>query len=315
MRARPLRPPVQLLTLIALASSLTGCLPRSTGNDAPAGQYPQLELVAAYPVNCSQPVEPSGLTSFNGELFTVADKINDTIFRVVFEEASVRLAAAIRFAPPAKGSMDWEGITCDAAGTFYLISEEHNRLARVTADGVAEWASPSLKTEGRAAGLFAKSNAGFEGVAWLGPNHWLAAVEREPRGLIEWRKQGDRLSVVARQMEQTPFADALNLLRLPDFSGLDTDGGDIFALFRNAHMVVRLVRTGDGFIEQEAWSYRHIETDPRWAYRSQTYGQAEGIVVDGNDVWLIFDNNLGGRMADPDDGRALLVHARFPSRD
>ena len=73
-------------------------------------------------------------------------------------------------------------------------------------------------------------------------------------------------------------------------------------------------RSAGSFIEAEAWSYRHIETDPRWAYRSQMYGQAEGLVVEGRDVYLIFDNNLGPRASDPKDGRPLLVHARFPER-
>jgi len=183
----------------------------------------------------------------------------------------------------------------------------------VTRDGRATWASPDLRVSSRQSGLFAKNNAGFEGIVWLGPNHWLGAVEREPRGLVEWQGTGNSMTVVATEMNLSPFIDALPLLRLPDYAGLDTDQGRIYALFRSAHLVVRLERSGDQLIEAEAWSYRHIETDPRWAFRSQTYGQAEGLVVNGEDVYLIFDNNLGGRQSNPKDGRPLLVHARFPS--
>ena len=300
------------LMLSAISILAAGCLKR--GTDSPVGHYPRLELVAVWPIDSAVPVEPSGLTLAEGRLYTVADKINDTVFRIQFGDETVRLEPAIRFRPPANGNMDWEGLTIDGEGNFYLVSEEFSRVARVTPRGEASWASPLLRAEGRKEGLFAKANAGFEGIAWLGPNHWLGAAEREPRGLVEWRQQGGLFSVMARQMEQSPFADALPLLRLPDYSGLDTDAGQVFALFRNAHLVVRLVRTAEGFTEAEAWSYQHIETDPRWAYRSQTYGQAEGLVVDGQDVWLIFDNNLGGRQSNPDDGRSMLVHARFPTQ-
>ena len=185
----------------------------------------------------------------------------------------------------------------------------------MTRDGHANWASPDLRVEPMKMGLFAKNNAGFEGLAWLGPNHWLGAVEREPRGLVEWRRTGGSIEVTASLQEHSPFSDALPLLRLPDFSGLDTDAGKVYALFRNAHLVVRLERSGGQFKEAEAWSYRHIEADPRWAYKAQTYGQAEGLVVEGRDVFIVFDNNLGARQSDPDDGSSLLVHARIPAAD
>ena len=290
---------------------LCGC-PRGLhqGRESTGG-YRQLELLAALPVDVPGPLEPSGLTEWNGILYTVADKVDDTIYRVEFNADRARLVPAIRFKAPGEG-MDWEGITADAGGSFYLISENHGRALRVTRDGTATWATPDLRKAAAGTGLFAKSNAGFEGIAWLGPNHWLAAVEREPRGLLEWRGNGRSLEITAILQEHSPYSDALPLLRLPDYSGLDTDNGEIYALFRNAHLVVRLERVNGVLKEAEAWSYAHIETDPRWAYRSQTYGQAEGLVVKGRDVYLIFDNNLGGRQADPDDGRPLFVHARLP---
>lgn len=289
---------------------LTGCW-RQTGN--PGAEYDRLELVAAYVIDMDLPLEPSGLVRVDGELYTVADKDNRTIYRVEVAGESARLVPAIRFQPPG-ADMDWEGITVDANGHFHLISETRGRILEVTPDGRATWATPGLRDRLEAAGLYAKSNAGFEGITWLGPDHWLGAVEREPRGLAEIRMTDGQLEITATQQEHSPFSNALPLLRLPDYSGLDTDEGRIFALFRGAHLVVRLERKAGSFIEAEAWSYRHIETDPRWAYRSQMYGQAEGLVVEGRDVYLIFDNNLGPRASDPKDGRPLLVHARFPER-
>ncbi|MEX0331536.1 MAG: esterase-like activity of phytase family protein [Puniceicoccaceae bacterium] len=297
--------------LLLAVLALSGCW-RPQGNQGKG--FTELELVAAYAIDMDLPLEPSGLVRLNGILYTVADKDNRTIYKVELVGDSARLVPAIRFQPPGYTSMDWEGIAADDQGTLYLVSETRARILEVTLDGQANWATPPLRDHLTKAGLYAKKNAGFEGITWLGPDHWLGAVEREPRGLADISLVDGQVEVTATQQEHSPFSNALPLLRLPDFSGLDSDGENIYALFRNAHLIVRLERVENGFVEAEAWSYRHIETDPRWAYRSQVYGQAEGLVVEGQDVYLIFDNNLGPRAADPKDGRPLLIHARFPEQ-
>ncbi|MGC9450472.1 MAG: SdiA-regulated domain-containing protein [Oceanipulchritudo sp.] len=297
-------------SLIALWALVTGCNPLADGNGGTISG--DLELVAALPVEVSGHLEPSGLTISEGTLYAVADKVGTVIYRLEVGEETARMVPAIPFRPPGGGWMDWEGITVDNAGTFYLVSEEQGRILRVSRDGIASWASPDLRPEGRKIGLFTKSNAGFEGIAWLGPNHWLCAVEREPRGLLEVQGADQSMEVQASVQEHSPYSKFLPLLRIPDFSGLHVDGETVYALFRNAHLLVRLDRDGDSFREAEAWSYRHIEIDPRWAFLSQTYGQAEGLVVRGRDVYLLFDNNRGGRMSDPADKRPLLILARIP---
>jgi uncharacterized protein YjiK len=301
------------ITLVFSTLLLIGCSP--LGKSTNSSAIPELELVSVYPVDSKFPMEPSGLTMVDGQLFTVADKSNDTIFRVEFNGEVARLIPAIRFTPPDRRTMDWEGISSDPGGSFYLISEERGRMLRVTRDGSAAWATPDLRKEGRALGMFSKSNAGFEGIAWLGPNHWLGAAEREARGLVEWKGFGDSLDIQAQLNANSPYLNALPLLRLPDFSGLHADQSKVYALFRNAHLVVQLEKQNGSWNEIAAWSYRHIETDPRWAYRSQTYGQAEGLVVNGTDVYLILDNNLGGKQADAADRRPILIHARIPDSD
>lgn len=234
------------------------------------------------------------------------------IYRIETTAQEARVVPHLHFDPPQRGAMDWEGITSDAGGTFYLISERRGRLLQVTSDGLSSWATPDLRSQGRDLGMFTKINAGFEGVAWLGPQNWLAAAEREQRGLVEWWGTGEQILVQTEARPDSPFKAALPLLRLPDYSGLDTNGRNVYALFRNAHLVVRLEKTDEGWVETEAWSYRHVETHPEVAYQSQTYGQAEGLVVDGEDVFIVFDNNLGTRFADPTDRRPLFLHARFP---
>ncbi|NDV63448.1 hypothetical protein G0Q06_13365 [Puniceicoccales bacterium CK1056] len=288
----------------------TGCRP--FGKATTGSIIPDLELVSVYPVESPTLLEPSGMTLHDGRLYAVADKVNNQIFRVELEGNVARLVPHIQFSPPDRRTMDWEGITSDPGGSFYLISEERGRLLRVTADGTAVWITPDLRNKGRSLGLFAKSNAGFEGVAWLGPNHWIGAAEREKRGLVEWSGLDSSLEIEAQLHMESPYKGALPLMRLPDFSGLHADNSNLYALFRNAHLVVQLEKRDGVWEETAAWGFENIETDPRWAYRSQTYGQAEGLVVDGSDVFLILDNNRGGKQSDPADRRPLLIHARIP---
>lgn len=301
---------LQALSLVVLLSA-SGCLPGRQDNAGPP--IPQLELVAAYSVESPRFLEPSGLTLHDGELYTVADKVDNIIYRIVIDGDVARLTRHILFDPPGRSEMDWEGVTADRSGSFYLTSEENGRMLQVTPDGTAIWATPDLRDTSKKLGLFAKNNAGFEGLAWIGPNHWLGAVEREPRGLVEWQGFGQSVEATAYIHQDSPYKQALPLLRLPDFSGLHADNGTVYAIFRNAHLIVRLEKSAGRWTETNAWSYEHIETDPRWAYRAQTYGQAEGLVVSGRDVYLIFDNNLGGRTLDRNDRRPLLIHARIPA--
>lgn len=297
----------QLFGAVLALVLIPGCRPGPAGRD-----IPPLELVRVLPVEAPYPLEPSGLTLHEGRLYTIADKIDPIIFALEPGESDARLTEALVFHLPEKGPMDWEGIAADVAGNFYLISERMGRMLRVTRDGTASWATGDLRPSGHRLGLFAKENAGFEGLAWLGPNHWLAAVEREPRGLVEWHGTEDRLEPEAFVQDHSPFQHVLSFFRLADYSALHADGNRCYALFRNAHLVVALEKSEGQWRETAAWDYRFIETDPRFAYRNQAYGQAEGLVVDGREVYLIFDNNRGPRMNDSRDRRPLFVHARMP---
>lgn len=296
-----------IVLFLSLSFLLSGCGPLAQKPSIPA-----LNAIKVLPIEAPYPIEPSGLALHNGRFYTIADKVDPIIFTLDFEEDVVRVSEAIVFYLPEKGPMDWEGLTIDPAGTFYLISETKGRVLRVTADGTASWATEDLRPSARALGLFAKENAGFEGITWLGPNHWLGAVEREPRGLVEWKGAGEGLDVTPYLQSNSPFLHALSLLRLADFSGLDWDGSACYGLFRNAHLVVSLQKSAGKWTETAAWDYRAIETDPQFAYRNQTFGQAEGLVVRDKDVYLIFDNNRGPRQSDPNDRRPLFVHAQMP---
>lgn len=304
-----------LLPALALLLSLltAGCALQPAGKGA---DVPALVLVGIYPLdNGPDLVEPSGLTLVNGRLFTVGDKFDRTIFAIEIEPPSARLVPAVEFQPPASEAMDWEGITADEHGNFYLISERMGRMLVVSPDGSSSWATPDLRGSARGLGMFQQMNAGFEGIARLGPDHFLGAAERQARGLVEWRKVGDQWQVAPYLMDSSPYSSHTAFPRVLDFSALDADGGRIFALFRNAHLLVELALTGNGYEEIAAWSYREGELHPDWMYREQRYGQAEGLVVDGEDVYIVIDNNRSGRAANPADRRSLLLHLRFPEAD
>jgi uncharacterized protein YjiK len=300
---------IQVFITFLVILCFTGCYRRQQGSQTTVSD---LELVAVLPVDMPAALEPSGLTEYNGELYTVADKDNQTIYKVAYDGNQAALVPAVRFnAPRHWGLLDWEGVTADQSGNFYLISEKLGRLYKVTPEGEGDWISPDLRDEARGLGLFTKSNAGFEGIARIADNQFIGAAEREPRGLVEFTVSGDSVTCFPHVMEYSSYSNRLNFLRIPDYSGMDTENGQIYALFRNAHLVVRLHKTESGYEEAEAWSYQHLETDPRWAYIEQTFGQAEGLVVRGREVFLIMDNNLGGRKSDPGDGRSMLIHARM----
>lgn len=275
---------------------------------------PKLKVVKVLPVDSDFPVEPSGMVMHAGVLYVVCDKTDNRIFRLEIGEDRARMLTHLRFQPPAR-SMDYEGITLDGRGNFYIVSEYHHRILRVTPAGDAEWYGPNFRTFAEPEGMLRRFNAGLEGITLLDDGSFLLAAEREERGLIRWHPEdGEEAPPRALEaMPQTRFTAALAFWRIPDFAGLARDGNRLFALFRNAHLVVELEPDGDLFTESDrAWSYAHVENDPRYAYVEERFGQAEGIAVNGNRVYLIVDNNQGPRLADPDDIRPLLYILEFP---
>lgn len=299
-----------IVSIIALPLFWSGC-PQP---DFPGDDLPELELVRVLPVESPWPVEPSGLVINAGILYTVCDKTDDWIFRVEVGEDQAVLIPHLQFAVPGTmAPMDWEGITIDHHGRFYLASEFLNRILRVDPDGTTEWATSSLRSLARPHGMLRRLNAGLEGICILPDGGFLLAAEREDRGFIRIHPEDAGLPHEFYPMPGTRFRGALPFWRMPDWAGLARDGDRIFGLFRNAHLVVRL-KVADGEVEEsaEAWSYAHIENDPEHAYVEQRFGQAEGIAVAGEMIYLIYDNNQNPRIANIHDRRPQLVIARFP---
>ncbi len=284
------------------------CLLGCVGQGATQAMDRPLKGWRVYPIEYSEPLQPSGLTLLDGQLYTVCDKHND-IYRLEFDGDVVRARVHTRLgaAFAADGKLDLEGISHDDQGHFYLLSEAHNRLIRVTADG-AQWhtGAGELLALGQSQGLLQKHNAMLEAVLWLGPDHFLLAAEREPRGLLEVRVAGDVLTPLHVSMYEHSLHPRRSDRNL-DFAGLAMHDGAVYVLQRNAERVTRLDRAQAGFTEGDSWRFDEIVAREEYRYLDTRYGHAEGLAVDAAHFYIVLDNGYSPRQADVKDIRPLLL--------
>jgi hypothetical protein len=99
----------------------------------------------------------------------------------------------------------------------------------------------------------------------------------------------------------------LSGVRTPDFSDLTTFQGELFALLRSGHLVVRMERGPTEWREGQAWSFADAENDGRYAYVDRTYGVGEGLAIDDSFVYVALDNNGDSRLARAADVRPQLL--------
>jgi uncharacterized protein YjiK len=295
---------ILILTMILSASVATGSEDRIT----------PLKLIRALPVEGPENNQPSGLTLLDDILFAVSDKHDDTIFRISLTDTNAVFVPHLKFEIPESvpgKRLDFEGITCDAEGSFYLVSETAFRILRVSADGVGvSWITHSLRAVGEQEGLFQTRGAYLEGIALLGPDTFLVCAERQPRGLIEVDRSVEPFGVRVFNYDDT----SLNLPdgRGADFSDLFRENGDLYVLQRNSDAVCKLVYGGPISEEKEVWSFGHIVNREDLRYSNMKYGLAEGLCMDAERVYLILDNNGDCRASDPDDTRPLLLIMERP---
>ena len=172
-----------------------------------AAPAPELKLLSEHPVQGMRGGNLSGLALCGQELWTVSDRDDEQIYRLDTRN-TVWQAETVGIEVPAVpdsglpwglkvrtwaasfvrgGDLDFEGITCDAAGNKYVVSEAHAAVLQVPAQGAPVWLkiSPIMVREARASGMLLHFNALFEGLAVnpAGDRIWLAA-ERERRGLL-----------------------------------------------------------------------------------------------------------------------------------
>lgn len=268
----------------------------------------ELQLEQALPVDGGADFQPSGLYLSSGRLLTVSDKHDDAVFELNMQRDRAVARPFVKFHAPRGEALDLEGLTGSGDGSLLLASEAQFRLLAVSPSGQATWSTPSLQKAGQNEGLFQKRNAGLEGVAQIGTQLVLSA-EREPHGLLE-ATQGSVGKVLAYRLPSAACPPREG--RPEDIADLSVADGELYALERNAHLVVRLTRVNGRFRDATSWSYARTENDPRYRYPDRAFGLAEGLALDDEHVYVVLDNNDQPRESAKDDRRALLFVFKRP---
>ena len=281
-----------------------------------ANTWPELVLEAEHPVEGMRGGNLSGLALCQGEMWTVSDRDDDQIYRLDTRYAEWQAeAVSIQVPPPPEsglpwgvrmmhkavsplrgGNLDFEGISCDAAGNRYVVSETHAAVLQVPPIGEPLWLKidPALVRQARGSGMLLHFNALFEGIAVnpQGTQLWLAA-ERERRGLQTLRKQqsvwnceGGCVVMSEGGLEQPP-AQLKAKAQQKDFADLALFDGKLFTLERMAYRICR--RTPATGEVERCWSFANDAlTEPR-RYNSG-YGTAEALSLDAKGAWVGVDN-------------------------
>ena len=299
-----------------------------------AAPWPELKMLSEHAVEGMRGGNLSGLALCKGELWTVSDRDDDLLYRLDTSATVWQAEGVPMVVPPVPesglpwvlrsstwaaglvrgGDLDFEGITCDAAGNRYIVSEAHAAVLQVPVEGEPNWLriDPSMVRQARASGMLLHFNALFEGLAVspAGDRIWLAA-ERERRGLLLIKRQQTLwncaggcvlLSEAGVEMQPPQMPDPVAVPR--DFADLALFNDKLFTLERNAH---RICRRDSATAEIErCWSFAADGlTEPR--QYTQPFGVAEALVIDAKGAWIGLDNNGATRH----DGESRPIVWRF----
>lgn len=305
---------------------------------AQVGPWPELVLTSEHAVDGMYGGNLSGLAHCNGEMWTVSDRDDYLLYRLDTKAAVWQAeGVALNVPPPPDsglpwglrsshwaaslvrgGELDYEGLSCDAEGNRYIVSESHAAVLQVPVEGEPHWLKidPSMVRQARASGMLLHFNALFEGLAVnpAGDRLWLAA-ERERRGLLSVQRQQSTwncgaqgcviLSEAGTELQPQQMEKPRELPR--DFSDLALFNGKLFTLERNAFRVCR--RDAESGAIERCWSFAAAALVDSRRY-SQPFGLAEALIIDADGAWIGLDNNNTTR-ADGED-RPVVWHFAAP---
>ncbi|WP_201018204.1 esterase-like activity of phytase family protein [Pseudomonas cichorii] len=298
-----------------------------------AAPFEELKLVSEHPVDGMTGGNLSGLAMCNGRLWTVSDRDDTLLYSLdtskttwVAEPHTMVVPEPVSYLPlnlrsmaslssvVRGGSMDFEGVSCDAAGNRYLVSEAHGTVLKVPVTGEPVWLDlpEAMVDQARAQGMLQRFNAIFEGIAVnaAGDRIWLAA-ERESRGLLVVRREQDKWSckescvLLADPGQVTPPPQLKgDKLSTKDFSDISLFNGKLYTLERSVYRICR--RTLETAKVERCWSFASEALLPKRVY-DQPYGLTEALVVDETGAWIGIDNNFSARA----DGEKRPIVWRF----
>ncbi|MGV8843093.1 MAG: esterase-like activity of phytase family protein [Pseudomonas sp.] len=295
----------------------------------------ELALLAERPVAGMAAGNLSGLAWCNEALWAVSDREDGRLYRLENSaDETVLQARAELFSAPAApasrqpvglrartwltnlvrgGELDFEGLSCDAQGNRYLVSEAHTAVLQLPVFGAPSWLAlpSSLLRQARASGLLLQFNAGIEGVAVdpTGQRLWLAA-ERQSRGLLalhreqaNWHCNGGCV-LLSEGGQQAPPAQLDSRAQPRSFSALAFFDDKLFTLERQAYRICR--RQPDTGVVERCWSFAGEALTEARRY-DQPYGMAEALWLDNDGAWIGLDNGGHARA----DGEIRPIVWRF----
>jgi hypothetical protein len=307
------------------------------------GPISELSLVSEQVVEGMPRGNLSGLAWCGGALWALSDRDDDRLYKLSGAQSVLQAQAEVFSAPAVPfsglpwgqrvrndlsgiwrgGDLDFEGLSCDAAGNRYLVSEAHVAVLQLPVQGPANWLRlpATLLRQARASGMLWQYNALFEGVAVdpAGERLWLAA-ERESRGLLALHKRSSgwdcKASCVLLSEGSERAAPALlgAEMRANDFSDVVFFNDKLFTLERLAHQICRR-NPLDGSVEH-CWSFAAVALTDARRY-DLPYGVVEALWVDADGAWIGVDNGdmspSGGQARGDGESRPIVWRLAAPA--
>lgn len=288
---------------------------------APQPPFEELTLLSEQAVEGMPTGNLSGLAWCGDALWTVSDRDDDRLYRLVANGAVLNAEVEMFEAPAPPqsplpwgvrvrnwvsgltrgGALDFEGITCDAKGNRYLVSEATSAVLMIPPAGSGEWLNlpPSLVNQARARGMLLKFNALFEGLVVdpKGERLWLAA-ERERRGLLvlhkingSWKCAGGCVLMSEGGTDLPP--PQMGTKPMPkDFGDVALFKNHLYTLERLTHRICR--RAADTGEAERCWSFANEALTDARKY-DEPWGMAEALTIDEKGAWIGVDNGNKAR--------------------
>jgi hypothetical protein len=298
------------------AAVLLASTPVLADTPAPVPLPVELKLLSEHPVEGVVGGNLSGLAWCGDALWAVSDRDDSRIYRLDAREAVWQAEAEDFVAPSASqaalpwglrmrswvagiargGELDFEGLSCDALGNRYLVSESQAAVLLLPVAGEPQWLTlpDGLVRQARASGMLLHFNSLFEGISVdaAGGRLWLAA-EGQRRGLLVLHKQRSSWRCTGGCVLRSEGGSEASPAQLGgepapvDFSGLAFYGEKLFTLERQAHRICRR-KPSNGEVER-CWSFAAAALSQERLY-PPTYGMAEALWVDEEGAWIGVDN-------------------------
>ena len=198
---------------------------------------------------------------------------------------------------------DLEGVTALENGKLWACDErdrlllEYDPAAR-TLGLVASYQELAMWDDRLAEG---RINNGFEGIAVIGD--WLfLAHEMFPNLIVRYRLKGGAVT-----------ADTVFTVEgSSDLTGLESDGGKLYALGRTGSAVYRL-DPKSGRVKAGAFFGREADNpEYRFRQRDDSYRNSEGLALGRGRIFIVLDGNFQSTMTDEKERRPLLLIYKRP---